>query len=575
MLLDFTASDHTITVPVSYKRMGLLLLCCESLKDDKLEQLSKMFENLDTFTLFHVIEDAHYFDIPKFLELAIPILAQKLIQKDDCLRFIIALHEKQILLSEPIEQQLLSCLQKEVLETTSQNLSLPSSCIMYNQLNQHLTPCKVSPDGKQIAFYTHDSTIFIGNTENNCSIVRVGDHTNHSQINHLLWSPDSTYLASSAFDKSVMVWDTRRGVYNQPYKTLTVPQDRHSIRPCNLYWSPDGTKIAAVSWNKKIYVWDVHTETHLYTLMHDNGAQPGIMAWSPDGTIIASASDHTSANATIYLWNANTGERMGTFQKGGGQRYEDPITFLAWNTQRVLASGSKHAITLWHMSEQDSAFFFSSLSAHEQVDNAIWSPDGKYLLFQLDQNTLTLYDTNLYRHIHTFQIPKDDVIANFAWDTDNQLLIAGSRNRKIYVWETEHGHLLSFRAGNILYYKTGTLHITSGYPMHITGVDMSNLYIVKNFFKAISLKHLLLLHFIHTYGIKPIQEDAIRSLLSEYPLCMRETFDKKKTGTLKQWIGKKIHDIHTLFLPTAALSPFFVLHRFLRAQQHESPPAHH
>ena len=77
------------------------------------------------------------------------------------------------------------------------------------------------------------------------------------------------------------------------------------IRP-----SPDGTTLASGSADKTIKLWNANTGECLRTL-EGHGDHVRTVAFSPDGAPLASGSD----DATIKLWNANTGECLRTLER--------------------------------------------------------------------------------------------------------------------------------------------------------------------------------------------------------------------------------------------------------------------
>lgn len=180
-----------------------------------------------------------------------------------------------------------------------------------------------SPDGKEIVA----ANPFHNGTSANESMVTWDVATQQIKtkfightdaVNKIAWSPDGKYIASSAYDSTVRVWDAKYGqeVYklSGPYAALAwSPTDAkrlligfangtlESIDATNganplkyseqvglgissVAWSPDGKMVAAAG--KGVKLFDAQKDALLYTY-GGNADFIRCMAWSPDGKYIA------------------------------------------------------------------------------------------------------------------------------------------------------------------------------------------------------------------------------------------------------------------------------------------------
>ena len=69
-------------------------------------------------------------------------------------------------------------------------------------------------------------------------------------VNSVSFSPDGSKIASASGDKTVKVWDLKRGKCLQ---TL----EGHVRGVTSVSFSPEGTKAASASYDKTVKVWDV------------------------------------------------------------------------------------------------------------------------------------------------------------------------------------------------------------------------------------------------------------------------------------------------------------------------------
>ncbi len=110
----------------------------------------------------------------------------------------------------------------------------------------------------------------------------------------VVYSPDSTKLASAGRDKTVRIWDVKTG---ETLRTLKGHTDDVYI----VAYSPDGSMLASGGDDDAVYIWDPNTGKLLRTL---NGHS---VAFSPDGSMLASGGDDN-----VVIWNPETGKALRT-----------------------------------------------------------------------------------------------------------------------------------------------------------------------------------------------------------------------------------------------------------------------
>ena len=105
-----------------------------------------------------------------------------------------------------------------------------------------------------------------------------------------------TRLPVQVRDKTVLLWDVQTG--KQRF-TLNGHKDVVNM----LMFSPDSTMLASSSSDKTVFLWDVQTGEVLKMLVGHTDLVREVM-FSPDGKMVASAS------AEILVWDALLGERL-------------------------------------------------------------------------------------------------------------------------------------------------------------------------------------------------------------------------------------------------------------------------
>ena len=102
------------------------------------------------------------------------------------------------------------------------------------------------------------------------------------KMTQIIWSPDSTLLASGSQDGSIAIWDVGSG---ELVRTL----DGHTKTVTTLAWSPDGTLLASGSQDGCIRIWDVTKGETLTVIVGQKEIQ--LVSWSPDGKRLCSLTE--------------------------------------------------------------------------------------------------------------------------------------------------------------------------------------------------------------------------------------------------------------------------------------------
>jgi WD40 repeat protein len=126
-------------------------------------------------------------------------------------------------------------------------------------------------------------------------------------------SQDGQFLASSHYEK-VVVWDVNA---RTPIRTIDGEQEYFGGRSHNLAISPDNRLVAAGTFGagtNKVYLWDLATGEPVLPQSDCHTEAVLAMDLSPDGSLIATG----SADGTVRLWDAETGEHVRLIDKGSG-----------------------------------------------------------------------------------------------------------------------------------------------------------------------------------------------------------------------------------------------------------------
>jgi WD40 repeat protein len=177
-------------------------------------------------------------------------------------------------------------------------------------------------------------------------------------VNRMTLSPDGRLLVSAGPSGGAMIlWDAAAGS-----QLRLLSGHKNSIT--SMAFSPDGRLLASASDDVTIKLWDTSTGRELQTLIGHSQA-PQSIAISPDGTMLASASQ----DGTTRLWTLSEGaaEPTPTVAPDAGAGPDLRPT-------QIPLSG--RAMTVENAAEIKRLSILDCIGA----DNAVWSPDGKWLV---------------------------------------------------------------------------------------------------------------------------------------------------------------------------------------------------
>lgn len=239
----------------------------------------------------------------------------------------------------------------------------------------------------------------------------------------ILFSPDNRFLAFAyaEHDTAIQVRDVATG-----YSVETLA--RITGRVNDLAFSPDGKSLASSLYDKKVIIWNVKNGQELQTLTFPDAAFG--LAFSPDGKLLTVG----LKNGTIQLLNVNSSQIVQTFSG-----HTDLVHSVVFSPDsRKIASGSFDGlIILWDIASGEIIRSFKGHS--DSVWQVAFSPDGKTLASASTDGTVRLWDVATGQEIH---ILNGDTVL-WAWydvefSVDGTLLVASS-NYTLMIWDVSDG----------------------------------------------------------------------------------------------------------------------------------------
>lgn len=252
-------------------------------------------------------------------------------------------------------------------------------------------------------------------------------------------SPDGEQLLSGSRATELILWDTRTAA-------VLGRLAGHDSAVNDLKFSPDGTKAVSVDGGGEIILWDMLAinetisidDTAVLSNINSSIAQPFFnavdnifgVAFSPNGQHIYTASSgSTSAENSVYIWNAETGQVI-TRLEG----HDDGVLSIAVSgTGHLVASGSvDQTIRLWNVGQSGSEFH---LDAHTSRVTNVFVQDDLLYTASAD-NSLRVWDADTGREVSRIEVTGMSFVAADVSPNGERALL-GSRNGVLIEVEME------------------------------------------------------------------------------------------------------------------------------------------
>ncbi|PVH91448.1 WD40 repeat-like protein [Periconia macrospinosa] len=262
-------------------------------------------------------------------------------------------------------------------------------------------------------------------------------------IFHLAFSPNSKYLASSADDSTVRIWDMEKGKLISAYH-----QFEHQIFE-QIAFSRDGKKLMGVSCvDRTLFVWNVRTGEFLHS--HAQLSHPDrIKDFQLSNTLIKSR-----LSDSVLFWEVESGNQL------------PPVKTSSPTSQHVIgqiAIGEPAQVRIWALDHAENIRVIAHENDSDEVDSMLLSPDSQVVAYAT-RHFYKLFDLRNARwirlsdHIRELYSP-----SCMAFSPDSKLFAAATDVYRFTIcfWDVETGHLkhtlthIGMSIGQILFSPDG------------------------------------------------------------------------------------------------------------------------
>jgi len=281
-----------------------------------------------------------------------------------------------------------------------------------------VTSCCFSPDSRYIISSSYDRTLKIWNIEQGGILLKT--LTGHTDtINYCSFSPDGKKIASASHDKSIILWDLASGIIEKKFIGHTA-----GVNLC--CFSPDGKKIASTSFDRTVKIWDLNGKI-LRNIEQHQSPWGDSCCFSPDGKKLV------TSDATFgYIWETETFYQKKTFRPESEQAYccsshDGNLIGVASTRDNHLsiwdANSAKEIVTLKHKTGHNFGWSRSCCD---------FSPNDKYIITP-DEEAIEMWDINARTKILTYHGHKYP-ISCCCFSPDGRFIATASSDKSIIVW---------------------------------------------------------------------------------------------------------------------------------------------
>lgn len=293
----------------------------------------------------------------------------------------------------------------------------------------------ISPDGQIIASGLADGNIKLWNKNTGKELRTLAGHS--STIDSLAISPDGQTLASGSRDKTIKIWNIQTG---QLLHTLTeTPGSVVSVAI-----SPDGQMIAAGSVEDKVIrIWNLRSGKLLHSLSGHSYSIWSIAFCSDSQTLVSS-----SADKTIKIWDVNKGQllrnlsgTLNVIRSLAVSPYGSTIASGTYSNKDVIGGESNTeddaTIKIWN---RNTGELLRTLKGHTRTISALAiDPFGHILASGSYDGTIKIWNLHSGQLLHSLDvrdrkgIPAE--VFSLAFSGDGQTLISGNIDGTVKIWQ--------------------------------------------------------------------------------------------------------------------------------------------
>jgi WD40 repeat protein len=295
-----------------------------------------------------------------------------------------------------------------------------------------------SHDSSQLASASEDGTVKIWDAETGKCQQTLEGHG--SCVTSVVFSHDSKQLASASNDGTVKIWDAETGECLQ-----TLEGQGGSVR--SVVFSHDSRQLAWASNDGTIKIWDTETSKCQQTLESHSSFVMSVV-FSCDSRHLASASNDSrqlasvSNNGTIKIWDTGTGKCQQTLN-GHGDIVRSVV--FSHDSRQLASASNDRTVKIW---DAETGKCLQTLEGHGAwVMSVVFSYDSRQLASASNDNIVKIWDAETGKCLQTLE-GHGSSVRSVVFSHDSRLLASASNDGTIKIWQAETNNCLQTRKGH-------------------------------------------------------------------------------------------------------------------------------
>lgn len=331
---------------------------------------------------------------------------------------------------------------------------IPSSELLQENRLENLL-CQAIENQKRVTMfpYTRQSRVSLLEDMVHCKdrvprkvLHRLEGHTD--EVWFVQFSHTGKYLASASKDASVIIWRCRELIAGECNKSNAMLHKLrgHSETICFLSWAPNDKKLLSCGSDRTIRLWDTNSG-ECARVFEKHAEQITACAWMPHGnTFVSGAHD-----SNIFEWSVETGECVASYP---ATAHVNDVT-VSKDGKILIATCSDNVIQVFDTASKQQ---MASMKETVSITSLFLSNDSESLLVNTNANE----DPNMVDpEIHIWSVRDMEIRQTFkgfkqtryvirgCFGGHNQMLVlCGSEDHLVYIWERQSGELIAQLEGH-------------------------------------------------------------------------------------------------------------------------------